>query len=83
MGLIDTIDLMTSKDWQDRFRAEYWQTKIRYDKLDDMTVKYEAGVLTFEPNCSLELLKEQKSLMGNYLRILKIRAEIEHIELGA
>ena len=83
MGLIDTIDMMTSKDWQDRFRAEYWQTKIRYDKLDDMTVKYEAGVLNFEPNCSLELLKEQKSLMGNYLRILKIRAEIEHIELGA
>jgi len=81
MELKDTIEMMNSEDYKERFKAEYYQTKIRYDKLDKMTVKYEAGTLNFTPNCSLEILKEQKKYMGNYIRMLKIRAEIEKIEL--
>lgn len=81
MQLKDTVAMMYSDDYKERFIAEYHQTKIRYDKLDDMTVKYEAGTLNFTPSCSLELLKEQKKHMGNYLRCLKIRAEIENIDL--
>lgn len=81
MELKDTIKLMNSEDYKERFKAEYIQTKIRYDKLDKMTVKYEAGTLNFEPKCSLELLKEQKKYMGNYIRMLRIRAEIEDINL--
>lgn len=81
MELQDTIELMNSAEYKDKFKAEYWQAKIRYDKLDDMTVKYEARTLTFIPKCSLELLKEQKKYLENYIRILKIRAEIEGIEL--
>ena len=80
-GLEATIEDMCSDDYKERFIAEYRQTKIRYDKLDAMTVKYEAGTLDFEPKCSLELLKEQKNHMGNYLRCLKTRAEIEGIDL--
>mgnify|MGYP007122041147 CR=1 FL=1 len=79
--LSETIDLMQSYDYKERFLAEYWQTKIRYDKLDEMTVKMEAGTLNFTPNCSLDLLKQQKACMGNYLRTLKIRAEKEGITL--
>lgn len=82
MELKDTIEMMNSEDYKERFKSEYVQTKIRYDKLDEMTVKYEAGTLNFEPSCSLELLKEQKKYMGNYLRILRIRAEIEKIDLN-
>ncbi len=81
MELKDTINLMNSTDYKERFRAEYMQAKIRYDKLDAMTVKYEAGTLGFTPDCPLELLKEQKKHMGNYIRVLKIRAEIEKIQL--
>ena len=81
MELKDTVELMSSKDYKERFVAEYCQAKIRYDKLDAMTVKYEAGTLDFKPDCSLELLKQQKSYMGNYIRVLKIRAEIENVEL--
>ena len=81
MELKDTINLMNSTDYKERFRAEYMQAKIRYDKLDAMTVKYEAGTLGFTPDCPLELLKEQKKHMGNYIRALKIRAEIEKIQL--
>ena len=81
MELKDTIEFMNSGDYKDRFKAEYFQTKIRYDKLHRMLIKYEANTLTFEPKCSIELLKEQKMYMGNYLRMLEIRAEIENIEL--
>lgn len=81
MELRDTAEMMNSADYKERFKAEYFQTKIRYEKLHRMCVKYEAGTLNFEPSCSLELLKEQKAAMGKYLRCLEIRAEIEGIEL--
>jgi hypothetical protein len=79
--LSDTIDLMCSKDYKDRFIAEYLQTKIRYDKLHKMIVKYEANTLNFEPSCPIELFMEQAEYMGKYLHILEVRAEIEGIEL--
>ena len=81
MELQDTIELMQSKDFKERFKAEYYQTKIRYEKLHKMVVKYEAGILNFTPNCSLELLKRQAAAMGNYLYCLEMRALIEAIEL--
>lgn len=82
MELKDTAAMMVSGDYRERFAAEYWQAKIRYDKLDALTVRYEAGTLNFTPDCSLALLKEQKMYMGNYIRTLKIRAEIEKIDLN-
>lgn len=76
-----TVDLMRSDDYKDRFKAEYWQTKKRYDKLHRMVIKYEAGTLDFIPNCPLDLLKEQRDTMRKYLNQLEIRAELEGIEL--
>ena len=81
MNLNDTVKMMNSEDYKDRFKAEYYQTKIRYEKLHKMVVKYEAGTLNFTPSCSLEILKEQKGYMGRYLYCLEVRAEIEGIEL--
>ena len=81
MGLKDTIVLMESEDYKDRFKAEYYQTKIRDIQLHAMTVKYEAGTLNFEPSCPLDLLLKQKKSMGEYLHALEVRAEIEHIDL--
>ena len=76
-----TIELMRSSDYKERFKAEYHQTKIRYDKLHKMLIKAEAGTLDFKPTCSLNLLTDQKHFMGNYLHVLEVRAEIEGIEL--
>lgn len=80
-SLRDTEWMMESDNYKERFLAEYVQTKIRYKKLHAMCIKYEAGTLDFTPDCPLELLKEQKSYMGNYLRVLEVRAEIEKIKL--
>ena len=79
--LNETISLMQSSDYKERFIAEYYQTKIRYDKLHKTVIKYEANKLEFKPTCSIELLKRQLSHMGQYLYDLEVRAEIEDIEL--
>lgn len=81
MDIKDTIELMSSSDYKERFKAEYYQTKIRYEKLHKMVVKYEAGTLGFELNCPIELLRTQKKNMGEYLYCLEIRAQIEKIDL--
>lgn len=81
MELKDTIELMNSEDYKERFKAEYYQTKIRYDKLHKMIIKYDADKLDFEPECNIDVLKSQKAAMGLYLYNLEVRAEIEGIEL--
>ena len=82
MDLRNTAEMMLSNDYKERFRAEYFQTKIRYEKLHRMTIQYEAGTLSFTPTCSLDLLKEQKAAMGAYLHALEVRAEIESVDLS-
>ena len=81
MKLKDTMELMVSENYKDRFKAEYYQAKLRYDKLHKMLIKHEAGTLDFELSCPPEILEKQACYMGNYLKTLEIRAEIEKIEL--
>lgn len=76
-----TIPLMKSEDYKDRFKAEYYQTKYRYDKLHTMIIKYEVNTLDFTPTCPIDILKCQCAHMGQYLYDLEVRAEIEKIEL--
>ena len=78
--LKDTIEMMNSEDYKERFKAEFYQTKIRYEKLCDVIARYEAGTLDFELGCPVDLLKEQASSMYDYLYILEDRADLEGIE---
>lgn len=82
MELKDTVTLMSSDDYKERFKAEYWQTKIRYEKLHRMVIKLDAKTLDFTPTSSKAILLEQKRYMGEYLRVLEIRAELEGIVLS-
>ena len=76
-----TVEGMLSSDYKERFKAEYKQTKIRYDKLHTMLVKADAGKLEFEPTCPLDLLRHQAQAMGQYLYCLEVRAQMEGVEL--
>ena len=78
MELEETVDMMESPDYKERFKAEYWQIKIRWRKLHRMLVKYEAGTLDFEPSCSLEIMKKQAFHMGNYIEVEGIVLEESH-----
>lgn len=81
MELIDTVDLMTSDDYKDRFMAEYYQVKIRYQKLKSILDKYEEGTLDFKPSCSISLLMIQREIMEDYLNVLQDRAITENISV--
>ena len=70
---------ISEPEWHGRFRCEYKDLKYRYNKLHRMIVKYDAGTLDFEPTCPIDLLRRQKAVMGEYLNILEIRAEIENV----
>ncbi len=92
----DTVEGMLSPDYKERFRAEYIQTKIRYERLKAFNNKIEAAHRTNEwhsryempkvdvpkHDCPDDLLREQQSVMGQYLHILEVRAVIEGVDLG-
>ena len=89
--LAKTITGMLSSDYKERFKAEYQQTKIRYERLKSFNNRIEAALYTARPDCKnvempkhdcpFDLLGEQQSAMGQYLRTLEIRAVIEEIDL--
>jgi hypothetical protein len=85
MELKETVELMNSVDYKDRFIAEYHQVKIRYEKLKNFCNKIEVetmlGKEVTKHDCQLELLREQQKYMGLYLSILEKRALIENVEL--
>ena len=81
MNFEQTISLMLSDDYKERFKAEYLQLKIRCTKLSDMIEKYQNGTLNFQPACDISLLIDQCLAMTLYLILLKKRAKKEGITL--
>lgn len=85
MKMSDTIGKMLSKDPKDRMLAEYWQTKIRYRKLNAFANRIEAARLQGKPeaqhSCSYELLRKQQSIMGEYLHVLELRLAIDGMNI--
>jgi hypothetical protein len=81
MELRETEEMMNSADYSERFKAEYFQLKIRMEKLGSMLKKYKAGTLNFTPNCSYDLLNGQFKAMDMYASYLEERAAIEGVVL--
>ena len=79
--LKDTVEMMISDDYKERFVAEYAQLKIRYKKLYAVLEKYAADKLDFKPTCPIEILYEQLDHMEAYLSVLETRAKYENIQL--
>ena len=79
MELKDTIEMMQSDDYRERFKAEYYQAVIRYKKLNTMFVNWDK--LDFTPACSRQTLMLQLRVMFDYITVLRTRAEHEKIEL--
>jgi hypothetical protein len=81
LTLKETVDLMNSDSYKERFQAEYFQLKIRLSNLGKMLEKWDNDELDFTPSCSRELLGRQVLAMTEYLNILEERATIEDVEL--
>lgn len=80
-GLVDTALGMVSPDYKERFKAEYKQLKVRFDRLEAMCEAWDKNELRFNPTCSRETYDKQLSAMKDYLLILEERAAIEGVEL--
>lgn len=80
-NLKDTVESMLSDDYIDRLVAEYFQLKIRYNKLCKFCERYRDGKLDFTPDCTLELLLDQKLIMSRYMSILERRFVAEEISI--
>ena len=52
MALKETVDLMNSSDYKERFKAEYLQLEIRTKKLKEFLEIYKNKELSFTPSCS-------------------------------
>lgn len=79
--LPSTALMMQSTDYAERFKAEYFQLKIRIIGLRAMLEKYAAGKLPFKPVCSYTMLENQLVFMEEYEKILIKRARLENIDL--
>ena len=80
--LSETVEMMNSADYKERFKAEYLQLNIRMKGLSNMLKKYKEGTLNFKPSCSYDLLNGQLKAMDMYASYLEERAEIEGIILN-
>lgn len=81
MALKDTVDMMISDDYKERFKAEYRQLTCRINSLQKIVTGMEKGTLKFKPKCSHDLLLWQLTTMREYAKVLKLRAEQEKIKL--
>ena len=81
MELKDTIRMMESEDYKERFKAEYYQIVIRYKKLSAMLEKWDNGTLGFNTTCPRSTYNIQVKAMTDYIAILEARAVMEGIAL--
>ena len=81
MELKDTVEMMSSEDYKERFKTEYCQVKIRYRKLKYMLERWDDGTLDFVPKCPRSTYDLQIAAMKDYNAILEARAAMEGIAL--
>ena len=81
LTLGETAKMMLSKDYKERFKAEYYQLVNRYESLKSMLEKWDAGTLGFTPDCTRGIYEAQLETMEKYIAMLEIRAYFEKIDL--
>ena len=81
MELKDTVAMMDSADYKERFKAEYCQVVIRYQKLKGMLEKWDNGELNFNPTCPRSTYNMQIAAMTDYIAVLEARTVMEGIKL--
>ena len=78
----DTVEMMSSEDYKERFKAEYFQTVIRFGKLKNMLDRWDDGNLIFMPTCPRSTYNMQIKAMTDYIAVLEARAVMEGINLS-
>lgn len=79
--LADTVEMMCSSDYKERFKAEYLQLATRFYGLQKMLKKWDEGSLEFCPTCPRSTYNMQVKVMSDYIAVLEARAAMENIDL--
>lgn len=77
--LEDTMKLMVSENYKERFIAEYIQLKIRAERLKFFIV--DAKLEKTPHTCPVSMLETQFSIQEHLLHTLETRASMEDIDL--
>jgi len=80
MKLADTVNLMYSNDWKDRFIAEYVQLQIRLSKLDDV-LNNRSDTYSVTDDVLKSVMYKQRDAMESYKLCLERRANLANIDL--
>jgi hypothetical protein len=94
MKLEDTITMMTSKDEKERFKAEYWQAKIRCQEVEQKhKQKVEEAQRNRDSNSEVQIDVETaseclrmfmlKASMEKYIQALELVANLRKIDLNS
>lgn len=75
--LKQTIPMMESADYKERFKAEYYQLTIRLEKLKALVNEWGESI----PNGPRTIYEFQIDAMEQYQGLLEFRAEMENIKL--
>lgn len=81
MKLVETVNLMCSRDFKDRFIAEYVQLVIRLSKLNDV-LNNTSDVSHEVDDITRALMIKQRDAMESYKECLEKRADIVGIDLS-
>lgn len=79
--LVDTVEMMQSAEYKERFKAEYYQVLIRYQSLVGIIEAWDNGTLDFTPTCPRSIYDLQLRAMKDYIAILEARAVMENVKL--
>lgn len=79
--LKETVEMMNSTDYKERFIAEHDQLVIRYKGLKNMLDKWDRDELEFKSTCPRSTYNMQIKAMTDYIAVLEARAVMENVEL--
>lgn len=79
--LKDTVDIMCSMDYKERFIAEYKQLEIRILGLEKMIDNWDHDELNFTLTCPRSTYDLQLRAMKDYYAVLQMRSVMEDIPL--
>lgn len=83
--------MSAQEEFREKFMSDYTQLKHYYNGLKAFNTKIEAyqrkdyidsSIREPKHNCPYDILREQQSILGQYLHILELRAVFEGINLG-
>ena len=81
MKLVETVNLMCSRDFKDRFIAEYVQLVIRLSKLNDV-LSNKSDIRFVADDTTMSLMLKQRDAMESYKECIEKRADIAGIDLS-